>query len=104
MTWQEDCSRKGLMSMVNWPQVNSGTGISGMSFQTLILFACSSKGSGNASRICTARLEEGFSYSHSLGALLRRELDDIWFQSWCAELCGPGDIHLTFLFRSSVVK
>lgn len=78
MTWQEDCSRKGLMSMVNWPQVNSGTGNSGMSFQTLILVC-----------LFQQRLGECFSYLHSLRAMLRRGPDDIWFQSWCAELCGP---------------
>lgn len=54
MTWQEDCSRKRLMSMVNWPQVNSGTGNSGVSFQTLILVCLFHKDSGNASHICTA--------------------------------------------------
>lgn len=56
---QEDCFRKGLMSTVNWPYVNSGAGNGGTAPRLQSSFVCSSECLVNA-----------FHNLHSLGALL----------------------------------
>jgi hypothetical protein len=81
--------------IVNLPYVDLGTRNYGLSFQTPVL--CSQNSSVNAAHICTA-------LGCALLSHVKREAQTTCFQSQFEELCGPWDIHMTFLLRSSFVK